>query len=102
LLLIFVFKKQAVFLQPNRFVDVTIVGVGFSGSMLGVHLADTLHASREIALIEKRRRLGPGIAYGTHYWLHLLNVPAGKMGAYPEKPRHFLEWLIERPDLVSQ
>jgi uncharacterized NAD(P)/FAD-binding protein YdhS len=24
------------------------------------------------------------------------------MGAYPKKPRHFLEWLIERPDLVSQ
>jgi uncharacterized NAD(P)/FAD-binding protein YdhS len=92
----------SVFLQPHRFVDVAIVGAGFSGSMVTVHLADTLRADSEIALIEKRRRFGPGIAYGTDYRLHLLNVPVGKMGAYPEKPRHFLEWLIERPDLVSQ
>jgi hypothetical protein len=46
-------KKQAVFLQPHRFVDVAIVGAGFSGSMLAVHLADTFQASHEIALIEK-------------------------------------------------
>jgi uncharacterized NAD(P)/FAD-binding protein YdhS len=95
-------KKQAVFLQSHRFVDVAIVGAGFSGSMLAVHLADTFQASHEIALIEKRPRFGPGIAYGTDYRLHLLNVPAGKMGAYPEKPRQFLEWLKERRDLVSQ
>jgi uncharacterized NAD(P)/FAD-binding protein YdhS len=101
-LLIVVSNKQAVFLQPHRFVDVAIVGAGFSGSMVAVHLADTFRAGGEIALIEKRRRLGPGIAYGTDYPLHLLNVPAGKMGAYPDKPRHFLEWLKERPDLVSQ
>lgn len=96
------FKKQAVFLQPHRFVDVAIVGAGFSGSMLAVHLADTFRASREIALIEKCRCFGPGIAYGTDNQLHLLNVPAGRMGAYPEKPHHFLEWLKERRDLVSQ
>jgi uncharacterized NAD(P)/FAD-binding protein YdhS len=102
LLLIVVSKKRAVFLQSHRFVDVAIVGAGFSGSMLAVHLADTFQASHEIALIEKRPRFGPGIAYGTDYRLHLLNVPAGKMGAYPEKPRHFLEWLKERRDLVSQ
>jgi uncharacterized NAD(P)/FAD-binding protein YdhS len=101
-LLIVVSKKQAVFLQSHRFVDVAIVGAGFSGSMVAIHLADTFQASREIALIEKRPRFGPGIAYGTDYRLHLLNVPAGKMGAYPEKPRHFLEWLKERRDLVSQ
>jgi uncharacterized NAD(P)/FAD-binding protein YdhS len=101
-LLIVVSKKQAVFLQPHRFVDVAIVGAGFSGSMVAVYLADTFHASREIALIEKRRRLGLGIAYGTDYQLHLLNVPAGKMGAYPGKPRHFLEWRKERRDLVSR
>jgi uncharacterized NAD(P)/FAD-binding protein YdhS len=55
-----------------------------------------------MALIEKQRRTGPGIAYGTDNPLHLLNVAAGKMSAYPEKPSHFLEWLREHPELLHQ
>jgi uncharacterized NAD(P)/FAD-binding protein YdhS len=95
--------KKAVLPRPDRFVDVAIVGAGFSGSMVAVHLAThTLRGARQIGLIEKRRRVGPGIAYSTDNPLHLLNVPAGRMGAYPEKPRHFFEWLKEHPDLVSQ
>ena len=95
--------KQAVLGRPVGYVDVAIVGAGFSGSMVAVHLAtQTLRGAHRIGLIEKRRRVGPGIAYSTDNPLHLLNVPVGRMGAYPEKPRHFFEWLKEHPDLVSQ
>jgi uncharacterized NAD(P)/FAD-binding protein YdhS len=97
-----VVTKQSVFPRPDCYVDVAIVGAGFSGSMVAVHLAHTLWGGRQIGLIEKRRRIGPGIAYGTDNPLHLLNVPVGRMGAYPDKPRHFFEWLKEHSDLVSQ
>jgi uncharacterized NAD(P)/FAD-binding protein YdhS len=95
-------KNHAVLPRANRYVDVAIIGAGFSGSMVAVHLANTLRCAREIALIEKQRRTGPGIAYGTDNPVHLLNVPAGKMSAYPDKPSHFLEWLREHPELVRQ
>jgi uncharacterized NAD(P)/FAD-binding protein YdhS len=94
--------KQVVFSQPSRYVDVAIVGAGFSGSMVAIHLAHTLRGVFEIALIEKARRAGPGIAYSTENPLHLLNVPVGRMGAYPERPRHFYEWLKEHPALVHR
>ncbi|MBV8141992.1 MAG: FAD/NAD(P)-binding protein [Verrucomicrobia bacterium] len=29
---------------------------------------------------------------------HLLNVPAGKMGAYAQDPEHFLRWCHEHSD----
>lgn len=82
-------SKQDVLPRPDCYVDVAIVGAGFCGSMVAVHLAQMLRSARQIGLVEKRRRIGPGIAYATDNPLHLLNVPAGKMGAYPDKPRHF-------------
>jgi uncharacterized NAD(P)/FAD-binding protein YdhS len=97
-----VVTKQVVLPQPNHYVDVAIVGAGFSGSMVAVNLANTLRSVRQIALVEKRGRAGPGIAYGTDNPLHLLNVPVGRMGAYPDRPRHFFEWLKEHPALVSR
>ncbi|MBA3915046.1 MAG: FAD/NAD(P)-binding protein [Acidobacteriales bacterium] len=35
---------------------------------------------------------GRGVAYGTQFGLHLLNIPAGGMSAFPEQPDHFLHW----------
>jgi uncharacterized NAD(P)/FAD-binding protein YdhS len=37
--------------------------------------------------------LGAGLAYSTAFIQHLLNVPAEKMSAFPDRPAHFLEWL---------
>lgn len=34
-----------------------------------------------------------GVAYGTRLDVHLLNVPAAKMGAFADRPEHFLEHL---------
>jgi uncharacterized NAD(P)/FAD-binding protein YdhS len=69
-----------------------IVGGGFSGSMVAVHLARSSPKSR-VLLFDRHGAFGRGVAYGTADGRHLLNVPAGKISAFAEKPDHFLEWL---------
>jgi uncharacterized NAD(P)/FAD-binding protein YdhS len=77
--------------------DVAIVGAGFSGSMVAVHLARMAPRLR-VLIADKEGAFGRGIAYGTQSLQHLLNVPAGKMSAFPDDPNHFAEWLdIRRP-----
>ncbi len=44
-------------------------------------------------LIDPAARTGPGTAYRTSDPRHLLNVPAGRMSAFPDDPEHFLCWL---------
>lgn len=46
-----------------------------------------------MALLERSERVGPGLAYSTQGESHLLNVPAGRMSAFPDDPEHFLRWL---------
>jgi uncharacterized NAD(P)/FAD-binding protein YdhS len=69
---------------------IAVIGAGFSGSLLSIHLAQ---AGRDVLLIERKGEPGRGIAYGTEDPLHLLNVPAQGMSAFPDQPGHFLEWL---------
>ncbi len=73
-------------------VDVAIIGAGFCGSMLALRLINRSDV-RSIALIDGTGRFGAGAAYATTHSEHLLNVPAGKMSAFPEMPDHFLTWL---------
>ena len=79
--------------------DVAIIGAGFSGSMLAVHLAQS-DKRPSVALIEQSRSYGPGLAYGAASAEHLLNVPAGKMSAFPELPDHFLNWATQNPEVT--
>lgn len=69
---------------------VAIVGAGFSGTMLAVHLASR---GAVVTLIDRRGRFGAGLAYSTTEPVHLLNVPAGKMSAFVDTPDHFAQWL---------
>jgi uncharacterized NAD(P)/FAD-binding protein YdhS len=72
---------------------VAIVGAGFSGTLVAVHLLRRAASPLRILLIERRPPVGRGVAYGTLSNEHLLNVPAGKMSAFPDDPGHFLRWL---------
>lgn len=87
-------------LRPTRdpgIYDVAIIGAGFGGTMVAVHLAQALGPIGQIALIERTGRFGAGIAYGTSSSSHLLNVPAARMSAFPNAPNHFLHWLEQNP-----
>jgi uncharacterized NAD(P)/FAD-binding protein YdhS len=74
---------------------ITIIGGGASGTLLAANLIK--HAGGEpleINLIEKHRIIGRGVAYSTVEDIHLLNVPAAKMGAFPDDVEHFYKWLV--------
>ena len=71
---------------------VIVGGGGCSGALVAAQLLR--HGYRGgIVMVEPRRELGRGLAYSTQFEEHLLNVPAGKMSAFPEQPSHFLDWL---------
>jgi uncharacterized NAD(P)/FAD-binding protein YdhS len=53
-------------------------------------------ADTRVVVIEPRAELGRGMAYSTTCPLHLLNVPAAKMSAFPGDTRHFVRWLAAR------
>jgi uncharacterized NAD(P)/FAD-binding protein YdhS len=72
---------------------VAIVGGGFSGAVLAANLARRGRAAPDVILIEKSRRFGPGLAYGTKDPAHLLNVRASNLSVFPDQPDHFVNWL---------
>ena len=71
--------------------DVIIVGGGFSGTMLAAQLA---RLGRSSIIVEGRNRAGKGTAFSTPEQVHLLNVPAAKMSAWPDRPDDFAESVI--------
>ncbi|CCI01847.1 putative hydroxyacylglutathione hydrolase [Microcystis aeruginosa PCC 9443] len=86
------------YIDRNQFsatFDIAIIGGGFSGSLVTANLLRDTGTPLSIALIERRKPLGTGIAYGTRDSGHLLNIPAGKMSAFEDDPEHFLHWLAD-------
>jgi uncharacterized NAD(P)/FAD-binding protein YdhS len=71
---------------------IAIVGGGVSGSLTAYHLAQKAPNAR-VLVVEPKTELGLGLAYSTPSLQHLLNVPAGKISALPDRPQHFLDWL---------
>jgi len=74
---------------------ISIIGGGATGVLVAIHLLRSVRACAraEVTLLEPRERLGDGLAYGTGDGVHLLNVPAGRMGAFPHHPGDFVDWL---------
>ena len=70
-----------------------MVGGGASGTLVAAQLLRNAAGPLRVLLLERTGRVGPGLAYSTTSDSHLLNVPAGKMSAFPEDPEHFLRWV---------
>lgn len=74
-----------------------IIGAGFSGTLLALHVLRRAPAQTQVVLIERSRRFGHGLAYGSGNPNHLLNVPVARMSAFHDKPNDFLDWLHAHP-----
>lgn len=73
---------------------IAIIGGGLSGVLTASQLLEkSNHIS--IKIINSENALGLGVAYSTLEENHLLNVPAGKMSAFPNNPNHFVDWLVK-------
>src|ERR1700689_1627899 len=72
---------------------IAIIGAGFSGTLLALHLLRRCPPGSKITLIERGVQFGRGAAYSTGNPSHLLNVPAGKMSAFHDRPHDFVDWV---------
>ena len=74
---------------------IAIVGSGFSGTATAINLlrlADETATPVRIILIGTASSYGKGLAYSTEDDNLVLNVPAGNMSLFPDKPDDFLEF----------
>ena len=78
--------------------QIAIIGAGFSGSLLAVHLLRRTGPEDRVYLIERSAGFGRGLVYASGNPHHLLNVRAGNMSAFSDQPDHFLEWLRALPE----
>ena len=76
--------------------DAVVIGVGASGALTAAQFAREAPAGARLALIGDIDRPARGVAYETPFKTNLLNVPAGRMSAFPDDPAHFLRWLAAR------
>jgi uncharacterized NAD(P)/FAD-binding protein YdhS/predicted metal-dependent enzyme (double-stranded beta helix superfamily) len=94
------------FLRPARQDArvIVIIGGGFSGLMA---LANLIRFGNEAAmplhfiLIDRQTSIGDGVAYRTTNARHLLNVPAGRMSAWPDMPEDFVTFAQSNDPLVG-
>jgi uncharacterized NAD(P)/FAD-binding protein YdhS len=77
--------------------SIAVVGAGFSGTLLALHLMRQCSPDIRILLAERNAQFGHGAAYATGNSSHLLNVPASKMSAFQSRPEDFLDWLRSLP-----
>ena len=86
--------------QSDR--TIAIVGAGFAGTMVGVHLLMRASSPLRITLIERHpEQFCRGVAYSTRENCHLLNVGAGDMSAFPDYPDGFLRWALDRKQRLA-
>ena len=79
--------------------SVAIIGGGFTGALFGLKL-HRVRPDWRISIIEPRKRLGRGTAYGACGPHHLLNVPVSRMeiGLVPG----FADWLMPRKSEIAE
>ena len=79
--------------------SIVVIGAGFSGTLLALHLLRRCPPSTSVLLIERNSQFGRGQAYSTGNPNHLLNVPAAKMSAFGDRPLDFLSWLRTQAEI---
>ncbi|MBC7997230.1 MAG: FAD/NAD(P)-binding protein [Leptolyngbya sp.] len=81
---------------------VAIIGGGFAGTITAVNLIRYTQVPVRIVLIERAEKKCRGVAYSTQCESHLLNVPAGRMSAFPDEPLHFIKYARAKDPKISE
>lgn len=71
---------------------VAIIGGGFTGASVAVHLSRRARGPLDIAVVEPAAELGRGVAYGTTDPDHRINGPTLTHSLYPDDAQHFDRW----------
>src|SRR5688572_18546145 len=72
---------------------VVVIGAGFSGTVAAAHLLrQGIGAPLRVVLVNRSGPVARGVAYGTRSEAHVLNVPAGRMSAFPDDEDSFLRF----------
>lgn len=67
-----------------------------SGALVAANLLRLAMGPLHVVIVDRSPPVGRGVAYGTDCPDHLLNVPAARMGAYPDDPEGFYKWVAVR------
>ena len=79
---------------------IALIGGGLSGTLVAMQLVRQAQQPLHISIFDQHAQFQTGIAYAPSEAQHLLNVAAGKMSAWPEQPRHFVQWLQQQPAFI--
>ncbi|QWA13972.1 FAD/NAD(P)-binding protein [Sodalis ligni] len=71
---------------------IVIIGGGFTGTALAIHLGRQGRLAGDVTVIEPRAMLGCGVAYSTRDPAHRINVPADKMQLSAAEEGDFDRW----------
>ena len=81
---------------------IAIIGAGFSGTTLAVHLLRAAPPGLDrLYLVERAEGRVGGVAYRTQSASHTLNVPAGRMSAFDDDPDDFLRFVRRREPALT-
>lgn len=76
--------------------DIAVLGAGFSATAVVINLLEHLPPERRISVIGSQNGFGRGVAYSTDDEHHRLNVAAGRMSLFADRPNDLVEWLNRR------
>ncbi len=71
---------------------IAIIGGGFSGAAVALHLNRAAPGGARIVIVEPAAEIGRGLAYGTTDPGHRINVPTHRMQLFSDDPEHFSRW----------
>jgi uncharacterized NAD(P)/FAD-binding protein YdhS len=90
------------YVRPMEPRTVVVIGAGFSGTLAAAHLLrQGIGAPLRVVLVNRSGPIARGVAYGTRSEAHVLNVPAGRMSAFPDDEGSFLRFARRHDPAVT-
>ncbi|HET9620599.1 MAG TPA: FAD/NAD(P)-binding protein, partial [Kofleriaceae bacterium] len=80
---------------------VVVLGAGFSGTLAAAQLIRQATRPIHVVVVDRAAAFAAGVAYSTADPRHLLNVPAARMSAWPDRADSFAAWATARDPEAS-